>query len=243
MSRKPKKTAEIVTGYRVEAVSIDDVRPYTHNARVHSADQIDEIVASIREFGWTNPLLVDVGADFSLVAGHGRLAAAKKLYGAGGVIRLPDGRELPPGTVPVVDCSGWSEAQRRAYILADNRIAENATWDEALLKIELGQLLDGGTVDAGLLGFGKDDLAKIFADPSASGEGSDPTEEWKGMPEFDQKDKSAFRSIPVHFANQEAVDAFAALIGQKITDRTRFVWYPEIQIERYADKRYGAEDA
>lgn len=70
------------------------------------------------------------------------------------------------------------------------------------------------------------------------GEGEDPGKNWGGMPEFSQKDKTAFRTLPVHFKSQEDVDRFAALIGQKITEDTRSLWYPQVEIERYADKKY-----
>lgn len=235
---------EYVTEIRVGVIALEDLRVYSRNSRVHSADQIDQIVASIREFGWTNPMLVDLSDDGLIVAGHGRRAAAHKIYSAGGEIRLTDGRLLPPGTVPFVDCSGWTEEQRRAYTIADNKLAENATWDQSLLKLELGEISLESGFDIGLIGFSSGELDKILAISSSEGgrieNANDPDAEWRGMPEFDQQDKTAFRTIPVHFKDQEAVDAFAKAIGQKITEKTRFVWFPEIEIERYADKRYEA---
>ena len=120
--------------------------PYVRNARQHSDEQIAQIAASIAEFGFVNPILT--GADGVLVAGHGRLAAARKLG-------------LP--TVPVVVLDHLTPTQRRALVLADNRLAELATWDDALLRIELEALQDDG-FDLDLTGFDADALAELLAD-------------------------------------------------------------------------------
>ena len=150
----------------IAVVPADELVPYGKNARVHSDAQIEEIKASIREFGFTNPVLHD---RFELVAGHGRRRAVLEMWAAGETVRLPGGRELPAGTIPAIDCGGWTEAQRRAYILADNKIAENATWDDDLLKLELA-FLDGAGFDLGLTGF---DAAALDAALGA-GAASDP---------------------------------------------------------------------
>jgi DNA modification methylase len=112
--------------------------PYAKNARTHSDAQVAQIAASIREFGWTNPVLVD--GENGIIAGHGRLLAARK---------------LGMSTVPVIELSGLSEAQKRAYIIADNNMALNAGWDNELLGLELGDLAALG-FDLSLTGF--DDL-------------------------------------------------------------------------------------
>jgi ParB-like nuclease domain len=112
--------------------------PYAKKARTHSDAQVAQIAASIREFGWTNPVLVD--GENGIIAGHGRLLAARKL----GI-----------GTVPVIELAGLSEAQKRAYIIADNKMALNAGWDNELLGLELGDLASLG-FDLSLTGF--DDL-------------------------------------------------------------------------------------
>lgn len=131
--------------------------PYSRNARQHGATQIQQIAASILEFGWTLPVLADAEGT---VAGHARVLAAEVIYEAGQRIRLPNGDLIPDGTVPVLDCTGWSSAQRRAYILADNRLAEVATWDSEILSEELSSLLDMG-FDVELLGFEADDLVAL----------------------------------------------------------------------------------
>jgi len=102
---------------KVERWPIDRLIPYAGNARTHSADQVDQIAASIREWGWTNPVLV--GEDNTLIAGHGRVLAARKL-------RISE--------VPVMVATGWSEAQKKAYAIADNKLAVNAGWDEGAAR-------------------------------------------------------------------------------------------------------------
>ena len=123
---------------------LDRLVPYERNARTHSPEQVAQIVASIQEFGFTNPLLVD-GAD-GILAGHGRLAAAK---------------DMGLAEVPVIVLDHLSAEQRRAYILADNKLALNAGWDEKLLRLELGdlQLAD---FDLSLIGFSDDELAELL---------------------------------------------------------------------------------
>ena len=120
-----------------------EAQHYKQNARTHPQSQVDQIKASIRAFGYTYPMLVDVDDGNVIAAGHGRHMAVVQMYEAGEVVKLPDGRTIPDGYIPFIDCSGWSEMQRRSYTLADNRIAENSGWDDALLRIEIGDLLDG----------------------------------------------------------------------------------------------------
>jgi ParB-like chromosome segregation protein Spo0J len=110
---------------KVETVPVSTLKPYAQNPRTHSKKQLRQIADSIRCFGWTNPILI--GADGGVIAGHGRLEAATLL----GIDRVP--------TIRIED---MTEAQKRAYILADNRLAENAGWDRELLGLELQGLLE-----------------------------------------------------------------------------------------------------
>ena len=126
--------------------------PSARNARTHSAEQIAQIAASIREFGWTIPALVDEQG--TIIAGHGRILAAQSL----GI-----------SEVPVMVATGWSEAQRRAYVIADNKLALNAGWDEELLRLELGELKGLG-VDLGLTGFGELELEKLLLGTDGDGD-------------------------------------------------------------------------
>ena len=139
---------------KIEHWPLARLLPYARNARTHSDDQVAQIAASIVEFGFTNPCLV--GADGVLVAGHGRLLAARK---------------LGLDTVPVVLLDHLSPTQRRALVLADNRIAENAGWDDAMLRTELEALQADG-FDLDLTGFDPDALAELLA-----GEETDQTGE------------------------------------------------------------------
>ncbi len=128
----------------IEYRQVDSLVPYVNNARTHSDDQVAQIAASIREFGWTNPILVD--GERGLIAGHGRLKAARVL-----------GRTQ----VPVIELAHLSAAQKRAYVLADNRLAENAGWDKELLALELSEL-QTSEFDLGLLGFSDDELDDLL---------------------------------------------------------------------------------
>jgi ParB family transcriptional regulator, chromosome partitioning protein len=126
--------------------SIDELIPYAKNARTHSEAQVAQIAASIREFGWMNPVLID--AENNIIAGHCRVLAARK---------------LGLGEVPCVLHDHLTETQRKAYILADNKMALNAGWDEGLLRLELRELGDMG-FDLELIGFGLDEVG--MTDPS-----------------------------------------------------------------------------
>jgi hypothetical protein len=149
----------------VEQRPIESLVPYARNARTHSDAQVAEIAASIRAFGWTNPILVDGGN--GVIAGHGRLLAARKLHLA---------------SVPVIELSGLSEADRRAYVLADNKLALNAGWDEAMLAAEVADLAALG-VDLSLSGFDDHEVGKLIdlfhegAAPSFPDEAPDPPED------------------------------------------------------------------
>lgn len=120
---------------QVEQINIETLIPYANNARTHSDAQVAQIAASIREFGFNNPVLIDEQS--SIIAGHGRVLAARKL-------------ELD--TVPCIRLNHLSSTQRRAYIIADNKIAMNAGWDEELLALEVAELTEFG-VNMDLLGF------------------------------------------------------------------------------------------
>lgn len=129
---------------------LDSLIPYARNSRTHSEEQVAQIAASIREFGFTNPILVD--AEGGIIAGHGRVLAARKL----GMTK-----------VPVIELSHLTEAQRRAYVIADNKLALNAGWDEELLRIELDELDELG-FDLELTGFSLEEIEDIcLGDPPA----------------------------------------------------------------------------
>jgi len=144
MTADPSLT--IAMAKRIELWPVERLRPYERNARTHSTEQVAQIAASIVEFGFTNPILVD--SSDGIIAGHGRLEAA---------------RELGLKTVPVVVLDHLSDRQRKAYILADNQLALNAGWDTDLLRAELQDLAEQ-EFDLSLIGFSDDELADLLPD-------------------------------------------------------------------------------
>ncbi len=141
-------------GLEVQHRRLDELLPYGKNARTHSDEQVALIAGSIRSFGFTNPILVDGGN--GIIAGHGRVMAARKLGLA---------------SVPVIELSHLNDRDKRALIIADNKLAERAGWDNALLALEAGELAEMG-VDLASLGFTTGDLDALMA-----AEGADPREE------------------------------------------------------------------
>ena len=151
MARKASNDAQTVTSTRAkwpsdapERRSVASLIPYARNARTHSEAQVAQIAASIREWGWTNPVLIDEAG--GIIAGHGRVLAARKL-------KIEE--------VPCIVASGWTDAQKRAYVLADNQLAQNADWDMDVLKVEIGELQDIG-FDVDLIGFSADELGRLM---------------------------------------------------------------------------------
>lgn len=129
----------------VEMLLVEALIPYARNARTHSDEQVAQVAASIREFGFTNPVLVS--AENDIIAGHGRVMAARKL-----------GLEK----VPCIRLSHLTETQRRAYVLADNKLALNSGWDDELLKVELVFLQDDKDFALGLTGFSETELQTLL---------------------------------------------------------------------------------
>src|SRR6195256_224848 len=134
----------------IELWLIDKLIPYARNPRTHSDAQITQIAASIKAFGFNHPILVD--SNSGIIAGHGRLLAA---------------RQLGLEEVPVIVLDHLSETQKRAYIIVDNQLALNAGWDEELLRLELGAL-QGEDFDVNLIGFDDEELTRLLADRDAA---------------------------------------------------------------------------
>lgn len=135
----------------IKRVPVADLVPYARNSRTHNDAQVAQIAASIREFGWTNPVLVD--AENGIIAGHGRVLAARK---------------LGMDEVPVIVLDGLTDAQKRAYIIADNKLALNAGWDDELLALEIADLKDAD-FDLDLLGFTDEELNRLTAEELPEG--------------------------------------------------------------------------
>lgn len=142
----------------VENRPADSLKPDPENPRRHSPEQINQIDRAICEFGWTVPIL----ADEVIRAGHGRQLAALQIYGRGETIRLPNDEELPAGCVPVIDCTGWSEAQKRAYVIADNQLTIAGEWDEAKLRAQVEGLI-AMDFDMEAVGLGDEEIARMRA--------------------------------------------------------------------------------
>jgi len=140
-----------VTALTVEYKDISEIQPYAANSRTHSPKQVEQIIASIKEFGFTNPILIS--EDATIIAGHGRLQAAEA---------------LGLDTVPTITLKGLSEEQKRAYVIADNKLALNAGWDFALLESEL-QFLQEKQFDMPVLGFNTKELEDLLGGSLASG--------------------------------------------------------------------------
>jgi len=151
----------------VETWPVDRLRPYERNSRRHSPEQIEQIAASIRQWGWTMPILA---ADDGMVfAGHGRLAAGKLL----GFTQ-----------VPVIVARDWTDQQKRAYVIANNRLTDASDWDGEMLRLELADLVEGG-FEIGLTGITEDELSRLSV-----GVG-----ELLQMPELPDGDRSPFRDM------------------------------------------------
>ena len=123
---------------------VSELIPYVNNSRTHSDAQVAQIAASIKEFGWTNPILID--GENGIIAGHGRLLAARK---------------LGYDEVPTIELSTLTEAQKKAYVIADNKLALNAGWDDDVLRIEL-EALQELEFDLDILGFNADELSALL---------------------------------------------------------------------------------
>lgn len=173
----------------IKQINIESLIPYARNSRTHSDDQIAQIAASIKEFGFTNPVLID--KENGIIAGHGRVLAARKL-----------GLE----EVPCIELSHLSDTQKRAYIIADNKLALNSGWDEDMLRIELEELkLDDFDVD--LLGFDEGEIGGILRE----------VEELDEMPELPSGDKPPFQQITFTLHDSQAEEVQRALSAAKAT--------------------------
>lgn len=172
---------------RIEVWPIERLVPYSQNARTHSDEQIGQIAASIEEFGFVNPILVD--SESGIIAGHGRLLAAQSL-----------GME----NVPVVVLDHLTPEQKRAYILADNKLALNAGWDEQLLVFEL-TALQGEDFDLSLLGWSEDELSALLKDADALNE----------MPDMSDADREPFQQMSFTLHDDQAATVKEALYKAK----------------------------
>ena len=172
---------------QIQQRKISELIPYINNSRTHSDAQVSQIAASIKEFGFTNPILVD--GDNGIIAGHGRLMAARK---------------LGMDEVPVIELAHMTPAQKRAYIIADNKLALNSGWDDDLLLVELGELGDMG-FDIELTGFSLDEIESLGSD-------DDALDEMPGLPEGDRE---PFQQITFTLHDEQVEQVKAAMAAAK----------------------------
>ena len=165
---------------KVERRKVADLTPYARNARTHSEAQVAQIAASIKEWGWTVPVLVD--DDGTIIAGHGRVLAAQS---------------LGLDEVPVMVATGWTEAQRRAYVIADNNLALNSGWDDELLRVELDELGEMG-FDLELTGFSLDEVEALDE-----------------MPVLPEGDREPFQQITFTLHDEQVEQVKAAMEAAK----------------------------
>jgi hypothetical protein len=168
----------------IEHLSIDSLVPYARNSRTHSAEQVAQIAGSIKEFGFTNPVLID--ADGGIIAGHGRVMAARKL----GLTE-----------VPCIRLGYLTDAQKRAYVIADNKLALNAGWDDEMLRLELNELREAN-VDLSLVGFTEEEIGEFTIAEAA-------------MPELADGDKQPFQQMTFTVHDEQAEEIKAAMSKAK----------------------------
>ena len=199
---KYKKTADLV--------------PYANNSRLHDETQLGQLVASINEFGFTNPVLLD-GAN-GIIAGHGRVMAANVL-----------GLE----TVPTIELQHLTDEQKAAYVIADNKLAQNAKWDDEILRLELQSLSDAD-YNLSILGFDEASLSRLLD----VAETADAFEEYSEAIEYENKNANPYKSLIVHFENEQDVDNFKHLIKQNFSNSAKYIYHP-IQVRKETEsKRY-----
>ena len=175
-----------------------DLIPYARNSRTHSDEQVGQIAASIKEWGWTVPVLVDEAG--GLLAGHGRVLAAQRL----GI-----------DEIPTMTAKGWTEAQKKAYIIADNKLALNAGWDASMLAVEFGDLKEAG-FDLELTGFGGDELAALFPTESEGLTDEDAVPEVPAVPTTIEGDVWLLGRHRLMCGDSTSIDAVEKLIdGRK----------------------------
>ena len=205
----------------IEQWPIDRPIPYARNARKISDKAVDKIAASIKEFGWQQPIVVD--RDGVIIAGHTRLQAARKL-------------QLT--AVPVHVAKDLTDGQVKAYRLMDNRSHQETDWDLGLLAPELADL-QAMSADLALTGFEIAELDALIDKKSVAVEVVEsPEGEWQDMPDYSHKDLTSFKKCIVHFRNAQDMAAFEELIGQRIPQNTKALWFPEEAINAVKDLRY-----
>ena len=185
---------------KIERKKVDDLIPYARNARTHSDEQVAQLAASIKEWGWTTPVLVD--EDGEIIAGHGRVMAARKLN---------------IDEIPTMTATGWSKAQKQAYVLADNQLPQNAGWDMDLLSVEMKDL-DGDGFDLSLIGFDGDMLANMLVEETKGLTDEDAVPDVPDDPVTVEGDVWLLGNHRLMCGDSTSIDAVEALCGEHRAD-------------------------
>jgi len=180
------------------------IKPFKENPRLHSKEQIKQIANSIKEFGFRIPIAID--ENNTILAGHGRYKAAETLGFT---------------EIPCIQHKDLTPMQKKAFVIADNKIQLNSTWDMERLWDQVQELNTMG-FDVDILGFDNAELLPMLDSNTVT----DTLGEWDNMPDFSQEDKTPDSTIYVHFENDIDRQDFAKLIGQNITEKTKTLWYP-----------------
>ena len=191
------------TKLNVEYVKKTEIKPFKNNPRLHSDFQINQIVKSIKEFGFVNPILID--ETNTILAGHGRFMAAEKLNYS---------------EIPTVKITDLDEKQKKALVIADNKITLNSVWDTDKLWEQVRELGDSG-FDLDILAFDEHEMLPMLDNNVVH----DLDDEWENMPEYINDDKTAYKSMIVHFLDENSFKDFQQKIGQDCTEKTKFIWH------------------
>ena len=210
---------------RTLAVPVADLKQDPANVRRHDAHNLAAIVGSLRKFGQQKPVVVD--ADGVVIAGNGTLAAAIEL----GWTHIAASRSELTGS------------DAKSYAVSDNKTSDLSDFDPDALARQLEELY-GEDLDAALAtGHTQLEIERMIAELHGEGIPNDPDATWQGMPTCESEDLTAWASVKVNFASKEDQQAFAELVGQSLTDKTRSIWFPPAQIGRTADKVYVVDES
>lgn len=186
---------------KIEQRAVSDLIPYAANSRTHSDAQVAQIAASIREFGWTNPILID--GEGTIIAGHGRLLAARKL-----------GME----EVPAIVLDHLTKAQQRALVIADNQLALNAGWDMEMLKAEVEALnFDGFDLD--ILGFDQGELSRLLDEVAVGSEGDNPYTSKTATPSYEPKGEKP--DVSDLYDSRKADELISSIYKSNLNDKEK----------------------